>query len=129
MILSRKVRKRVKKKDNLRLTPKQFKMAEALADPDASETKSELCRRFNVSRSTFYEWMKKKEFTDYVSSLIDKHTDSQLGYVWNALLNRCKSGDISAIKLLFELKGRYKQQPDISSGLKVIFEDGENVRD
>lgn len=112
------------KSNKINLTADQKKMAEMLANPDITGTKSEFCEEVGVNRVTLWKWLKKKEFTDYVSELIDKYTDAELGTVWKALINKCSSGDVAAIKLYFEVKGKYKQQIDISGG--VVFMGGED---
>lgn len=66
-----------------------------------------------VSRTRFYEWMKDQRFIDYMNSQIDKYTDSELADVWKALLRKCKMGDISAIKLFFEMKGLYSEKKKV----------------
>ena len=43
----------------------------------------------------------------HTENLINRYTDGEVGSVWKALLKKCKSGDIQAIKLYFELKGKY----------------------
>lgn len=103
-----------------RLTKKQREAAEMLANPDISCTKTRLCETVGVSRSVFYKWLKDSEFILYVNSLIDTYTDAELGAVWRALIHRCMAGDVQAIKLYFELKGKYKQQVEMSGELKHI---------
>lgn len=99
------------KSDKSSLNRKQIKAAEMLANPDFSGTITELCSVVGVARSTFYDWMSQKEFRKYTDELIDLYTDGELSRVWKALMRRIDVGDIQAIKLYFELKGKYK--PDI----------------
>ncbi len=104
-----------------RLTKKQREAAEMLANPDVSCTKTRLCETVGVSRSVFYKWLKDSEFISYVNSLIDTYTDAELGSVWKALIHRCVVGDVQAIKLYFELKGKYKQQIEHSGNSDFVF--------
>lgn len=92
------------------LTKKQRDTAEMLADPEFSGNKTELLKKAGVSRSTLYRWLKDSEFVNYVNELIDLYADGELGAVWKALINRCKAGDVQAIKLYFEIKGKYRQR-------------------
>lgn len=105
-----------------RFTARQLKIAEALANPEVDLTKTQLAKQAGVSRSTLYRILKNRDFLDYVSSLIDIYTDIELSDVWKALLLRCKAGDIQAIKLYFELKGKYKQEinHDVSAQIQII---------
>ncbi len=100
-----------------------------LANPEYTGTITELVAQVGISRATFYRWLDEDEYKQFVNALIDKYTDSELSTVWKALIEQCKNGNTQAIKLYFELKGKYKQALDISGDVKVIFEGGENVRD
>ena len=123
------VRKQEQNGTNEPVTGKKLQAAQLLASPDFTGTITELLKQLNIGRTTFYRWMDDPEYIQYINSLIDKYTDSELSTVWKALIEQCKSGNTQAIKLYFELKGKYKQALDISGDVKVIFEGGENVRD
>lgn len=95
------------KSDETMLKGKKLKMAEMLANPEFTGTNKELYETVGISHDTFYKWIKEDAVIAYTESLINKYTDGELGAVWKALLRKCRSGDIQAIKLYFELKGRY----------------------
>lgn len=97
------------KSNKSRLSSKQLQAAQILADPKFSGSITELCTVVDVARSTFYDWMSKEEFRDYVDKLITRYTDAALSKVWKSLLSQIEKGDTQAIKLYFELKGKYKQ--------------------
>lgn len=99
------------KRDKTALTSKQRKMAEKLANPDCTDTVTQLCAEVGVSRATFYRWMDNPSFRDYLNYLIDKYSESELAAVWKALIRRCTGGDTQAMKLFFELKGKYEAKP------------------
>lgn len=112
--------KKTKQNDtDSRLSKKQRETAEMLAEPEFTGTKTELLKKTGVPRTTFYRWLKNQEFIQYVNELIKLHTDSELGTVWNALIERCKVGDVAAIKLYFEMKGKYKQK--IETDFQPVF--------
>lgn len=108
-----------------KLTKKQIELAYMLADPECEYcTIGEMCAAVGVVRSTYYRyWLKNENFISFVNELIEKHTSAELGPVWRSLIRKCHSGDTQAIKLFFELKGKYKQQVDVSGG--VVFMAGE----
>ena len=108
------------------LSETQRKMAEMLADPESEHrTISEICEAVGIDRSTYYKhWRNSEKFRNYVDELIRKYTDSELAAVWRSLIKRCFDGDVSAIKLFFELKGKYKQQVQLDGG--VVFITGED---
>ena len=108
----------------IKLNKKQREVAEMLANPSCMLTDTEIIKECDVSRSTFYRWIRENEsFSAYVNELIDKYTDAELGAVWKALICKCKLGDIQAIKLYFEMKGKYQQNVSFSGGTVQIVND------
>lgn len=103
---------------------KKRMLAEKTANPENKMTVSELCREFNISSSTYYKWNREEDFVGYVNFLIDKYTDCELANVWKALIEKAESGNTEAIKMYFEMKGKYKQQLNLSG--KVVFVSGED---
>lgn len=98
------------KSDNIAFDGKKKTLAERLADPEFTGTIGELCEEVGIARSTFYKWTDDPAYRDYIQRLIDKYTDGALPEIWKALIKKGLSGDVAAIKLYFELKGKYKQQ-------------------
>ena len=94
------------------------KAAAMLADPTI-RTKKEVYTTLNIPESTFYDWMNDQDFIDTINSKIDKYTDRELSNVWKSLIhNAVNERDTKAIKLFFEMKGKYKQEIDI--GVKEL---------
>ena len=105
---------------DLRLSPKQRKVAEMLANPDFEGTKTEILEQAGVPRTTFYRWLRENQaFIDYTAQLVEKYTDGELPSVWKALTGKCHTGDVAAIKLYFELKGKYKVNVDVNNSPKL----------
>lgn len=94
------------------MSGKRLKAAEMLANPDCKLTQTEIAESAGVSRSTFYRWLEDDAFLKGVEKLIDMYTDVKLSYAWRCLLARMPV-DTAAIKLYFELKGKYKQKTEI----------------
>lgn len=65
-----------------------------------------LCEQVGVARSTFYDWMGQESFRTYLTELIDRYADSELASVWKALIRRCVGGDVQAMRLYFDVRGR-----------------------
>lgn len=106
------------KLDKYKPSGKKLLMAKRLADPDFQGTITDLCAQVGVARSTFYDWIGDENFRSYVDELIDKYTDSELSRVWKALMKLIDKGDFQAIKLYFELKGKYKDTVGRSNAKK-----------
>ena len=66
-----------------------------------------------------YDWIGDDNFRSYVDELIDKYTDSELSRVWKALMKLIDKGDFQAIKLYFELKGKYKDTVGRSNAKRI----------
>lgn len=123
------------KSNKYKPTGKKMIMAKCLADPDFQGTITDLCIKVGVARSTFYDWIGDIDFRAYVDELIDKYTDSELSRVWKALMKLIDKGDIQAIKLYFELKGKYKdtigrnssKMEDKSNLLQLLSGTGEDI--
>ena len=117
---------RTKQDKNTGLSPKQQQMAEMLANPENEHnTISAICEELGISRNTYYSnWLKDKNFTAYVNELVERYTDSELASVWRVLIDKCLEGNVNAIKLFFELQGKYKQQVQLDGG--VVFITGED---
>lgn len=102
------------------LTPKQRKVAEMLVDPGFTGTITQLCDQLSVPRRTFYRWRDDPIFCSYVDSLIDKYSDSELASVWKALIRKCLEGNVQALRLYFELKGKFGQAGQSDGGVQII---------
>ena len=96
-------------------TGKRKKVAEMLANPDFTGTMTELIENVGVPRTTFYRWLEDEQYIEYINSLVERYTDSELAAVWKALVRECRKGNVQAIKLFFELKGKYTANIRIES--------------
>ena len=103
---------------------KRRKMAAMLTNPEFDGNISALCREMKVSRTTFYRWCDDSDFKNYVEYLIEKYTDSELPNAWRKLISKVNAGSVEAIKLFFEMKGKYKQEVNLNGG--VVFISGED---
>ena len=103
---------------------KKRKMAEMLANPEFDGNISKLCIEMGVARSTLYRWYDDSDFMSYVEWLIEKYTDSELANAWRALVKKANTGNVEALKLFFELKGKYKKEISVEGG--VVFISGED---
>ena len=108
----RDVAEELTKTDKFKRNSKKIKMAEMLANPEFTGTNKQIQEAIGISHETFYKWIKEKEMLDYIEQLVDRYTDGELAAVWKALVKKCKGGDTQAIKLYFELKGKYCKNTD-----------------
>lgn len=103
----------VRKGKEWRPHAKQIFVAQLLVNPDDKRTKEQKAQAAGITYKTLWEWMKDERFVGYLNAQIDKYTDAEVAEVWKALIRKCKQGDVSAIKLFFELKGMYQEKKKI----------------
>ena len=108
------------KSNKNRYMGKKAKLAEMLVNPDLAATVTEMCEAVGVARSTFYKWLNDPEYLSYIQGLVDRFTDSELTTVWKSLINECRKGNVQAIKLYFELKGKYTANVKIESPFAAL---------
>ena len=99
---------------------KKRNFAEQLASPEFDGNISGLCDEMDIARSTYYRWCDDADFNGYVNYLIEKYTDSELANVWRSLISKAKGGSVEAIRLYFEMKGKYKQKVSLEGGVVFI---------
>jgi hypothetical protein len=115
----------------LGLTRKQIDIAVILADPSETRTITKLCSDEGVPRRTFYNWMGMENFVSFVNSLVDQYSDAELSKVWRSLIKKAQDGDVQAIKLYFEMKGKYREVKELKhTGFTIesiidMFDNGE----
>ena len=102
------------------LKPKQKKVADALVDPEDERTVTQLCKDFKISRTTFYNWQKDSVFMGYVEYLVESFTTSIIPKAWKQIANKINKGDMEAIRLLLEVKGKL-QNTAVNNNNVVIF--------
>lgn len=93
-----------------------------LANPDCTLSQEKIAEAAGVPHTTFYNWLRNQEFLKEVGKLVDKYTATKLAYAWHCLIARMPV-DTAAIKLYFELQGKYKQDVKLDIAGKVVIVD------
>ncbi len=106
--------------DNKNLTKKQKRMADALTNISYNETLDGICERFLISKETLYNWLSEENFRRYMDLILNGKTFSAMNSVWKSLLKQCDEGNIQAIKLYFELNGKYKGERNTNENSNFI---------
>lgn len=102
---------------------KKRRLAEAIVDPDNEKTITALCQDIGISRTTFYNWQSDSDFMGYIEYLVESYTTSAIPEAWKQIVKKVEQGNMEAIKLLLEIKGKFK--PAANNANVVIFA-GEN---
>lgn len=108
------------------LKPKQRQVAEALVDPEDIRSVSELCKNFEISRTTFYNWQHNSDFVGYVDCLIDNYTSSIVPKAWKEIGKKVERGEMEAIRMLLEVKGKLQSNSQFNNNV-VIFTGEEDI--
>lgn len=103
------------------LKPKQRKVAEALVDPEDDRTVTQLCKDFKISRTTFYNWQKDPNFMGYVEFLVESFTTSIIPKAWKQISRKINEGNMEAIRMLLEVKGKLQKDTSVNNNNVVIF--------
>ena len=99
-----------------KLTKKQKTVADALTDISYDGTLEDICCQYDITTDTLYTWLAEDIFRKYMDLILNGKTFSAMTGVWKSLLNQCAEGNIQAIKLYFELKGKYKNEKSMTVG-------------
>lgn len=94
-------------------------LARMMADPNDMRNISEMCQELGISRQTYYNWIADEKFLFEVSNLVDRFTDAELGSVWKALIAKCKDGELGAISMYFEMKGKYQKSSEVDGNINI----------
>lgn len=104
-----------------KLKTKQRKVAEALTDPEDDRTVKQLCKDFGISRTTFYNWQKDASFMGYVEWLVESFTTSIIPNAWKQIGRKVNKGDMDAIRMVLEYKGKLQKDVAVNNNNVVIF--------
>ncbi len=72
-----------------------------------------------VSEETLLRWLGTEKFREEVRDWTERESESVRGEVWKALLDKCRAGDSSAIRLYFDLKDRKKETGEARAAVIV----------
>ncbi len=95
------------------LTRKQANAMPFLVNPKY-KTYEEVAEAADVSERAIYKWLNDEKFVEALNREVEKYTDGETARVWKALVREAADGDVSAIKLFFELKNKYRDRKEIT---------------
>ena len=90
------------------LSAKQRAACHRMTDPNFEGDVGDLCLELGLQPATFYKWWDNPAFRTYLQLQTERVAGSALCSVWRALIKKCKTGDVSAIKLYFEMRSKNK---------------------
>ncbi len=91
---------------------KQRQAAQLLVRPDHPCTLREMSELLEVPVSTLSRWRSDPKFQRYLQQMSQRYATPQgeRQRIWEALVAQCEGGNVSAIKLYFELSRQMEEQ-------------------
>ncbi|MEG2596822.1 MAG: phBC6A51 family helix-turn-helix protein [Oscillospiraceae bacterium] len=110
------------KNDENPLSLAQMKAAQILLESENKTSMKAVAEALNVSAQTIYRWLKNADFNRYLEELVEQQMLESEASIWKTLLGRCRAGDLSAIKLYFDLrtKNRSREQNEEQTPVQII---------
>ena len=111
-----------------KITRKQALLLNALANPENKGNIKKACESVKMARAQYYEWVRNSPaFRAALDEIVSKFADAHLPEVWQALADSCiEEHDPKAMKLYFELTGRYQKNVNVSGNAGVVIMAGED---
>ena len=104
-----------------KLTPKMRKVLEAAQQAGTDRTITAVCEEAGVNRRTFYRWLEyRSDFAVAWDEVWHKTIARHLPGVVSALLAKAKKGDVSAARLIADMKGVIKQKHEVTTRGTVV---------
>lgn len=123
--------KKVTKSNTYKLTPSSRRLLEALINPDnLDKNVTQLCNIADISRNSYYRFMKEQEFVDLVNDTIMDLIKGKVGNIMNATYKFAltEKGHQDR-KMLLTMLGAYTEKKEISMNGKLsLKEKGERFR-
>lgn len=98
------------------ITPQQMMVVNTLLDKNDTRSDKKKLADLNVPSQTYQGWLKDPAFHTYVSARCEALFPGMVNEAHRALYDVVARGDISAIKLVYEMTGRYtdKKASDVN---------------
>jgi hypothetical protein len=78
------------------------------ADPEERNlTRKAQGEKIGVTERTIHNWKERLDVINYTNELVEYYTDWAIAGVWKALVKSAQKGNVSAMRLFFEMKQKY----------------------
>jgi hypothetical protein len=111
------------------INPQWLAIIELLNDPFDNRTIEQKCKAADVPKRTLYHWMKNSDFNQLREQMLAVVMDIEEGTVQKSMLTQVKRGNVQAMRLYYELKGKIKTKMEhtganggpIQAETKIVF--------
>lgn len=90
----------------------QLELVSLILDPHDKRTIESKCRSLGITSKTYQSWLKEDHFREYINNRAETLFGDHLPEVHTALHKKALTGDVPAVKLVYELTGYYTERPD-----------------
>ena len=105
-------------KEEYKPTPLQARFIRLYFETNPRRTQEKIAEELGVCRMTIYNWLKKKEFRDWLNSKRLEIINDSLIDIYKTLVHKARQGDFNSMKLCLEMSGNYTQGMKIDTGVQ-----------
>lgn len=91
------------------LSPEQIAVANSMCNMADRRSNKKKLDDFGISPATYANWCKDPTYANYIREQTEKLLGNSIGMVHLALIEAATQGDVSAMKLFYEITGRHTQ--------------------
>lgn len=102
------------------LTPKQLAVANSILNLADRRSNRKKLEDFGVSSAQFGNWKKSAKFNAYLRERSEESLGNAVSDVHMALIDSASSGDVSAMKLFYEITGRHTSGSQQITNVKTM---------
>jgi hypothetical protein len=113
-------------RDRERLTPQQTWALQIMTDPTDSRSTASKLKHIGITYQTWRNWLREPYFNELVKTTAEQLLGDSLANVHTRLVSKAEAGDVTAMKLYYEVSGRHdpnrQQMLDFTKVLGLILE-------
>lgn len=108
------------KTDNQVLTPKQLILVNMLLTVDDKRTLRQKLEMLEIKMSQYQGWLRDPVFHRYLTTRTEQLFENSDHEAYKALVGSVVAGDVSAMKLFFEMRGIYSPRLDVHVNVESV---------
>lgn len=102
------------------LTSQQLVLANMLLNLDDKQSRRQKLELLNIKPQTYYSWLRQPAFQNYLRKRAQALFGAADYTAYTSLIDAVEGGDMSAIKLFFEMRGIYTPKQQIDVNVEVL---------
>ena len=102
------------------LNPMQIGLANIILNTHDKRTMREKLKTVNVSMQQFQAWLRQPAFRQYLQKRTEAMFEGADTIAYQNLIDAVSAGDLSAIKLFFEMRGIYNPKVQVSINVEAV---------